>query len=335
MICGEPIAECMYGWGHVLRLYQSHLEIQGKLYALSDLLNFKPSYHHVLGISSMRLELQFVSGTIVVRGVADIGSALNLIFYLNTWNDATVALMPKGLSEASQEPFSDDQISQPLVLTDAPRERFWEYDAHDHPTTLVDLSESLDATDPALRLSLPLSLPPPAQPPFAVSWTDELYAEHDQCLQRLQVEREIRFYGFDVAALAKRLRDESLVPIMISLPLHEGEVAYYRTEVRLFDEFSGTEKRTKAKDQGTLLLTNQRMIYLGQKRRIMLGYAHLLQIEHVKGALVLSTEYWPKKQFFGMQQPLECAMYLEHALHCFQQSNSSAYVQTQAFNMPS
>jgi hypothetical protein len=145
----------------------------------------------------------------------------------------------------------------------------------------------------------------------------------------LQTEREIRFYGFDAAALAKRLRDEPLVRIEVSIVLDDGECAHYRTEAQLFD--AEKQAKSKAKDQGTLILTNHRMIYLGQKRHILLGYEQILQVEHVKGALVLSAEYWTRKQSFGMQHPLECAMYLERILQCFQQTFSSAYAQTQEF----
>lgn len=345
MICGEPIVECVYGWGHVLRLYPDHLEIQGKLYSLSDLRNFEPSYRHILGVSSMRLELQFVAAIIVVRGIADIGLALKLIAYLNTWNDATIALTRKELYEASQLSFPTMQAPQQLILSASKQTSFWEYDAHEQSTELVDVPVSSAAMDTEQELSRPLSFSPmeplkepleePSEPSLP-AWTAERYRQHDQRLRRLQVEREIRFYGFDAAALAKRLRDEPLAPISVPVPLHEGEIAYYRTEARLFDEFSSTEKRAKAKakDQGALILTNQRMLYLGQKRHIMLGYERVLLVEHVKGALVLSTEYWTRKQFFGMQYPLECAMYLEHALHNFQPTFPSAYVQTQAFDLP-
>jgi hypothetical protein len=340
VICGEPLAECVYGWGHVLRLYPEHLEIQGKSYALSDLLNFKPTYRCILGVASMRLELQFVAGTVVVRGMADIGLALKFINYLNTWNDATVALTRQELYEATQLPFPVvARTPKQLVLSASEQESFWEYDAHDQPTVLVDAPDPADPPEimeTSRGLSLPLSLPPAAQSLSPVPWTDEHYLQHDQRLQSLQVEREIRFYGFDAAALAKRLRDEPLAPISVSVSLHASEVAYYRAEVRLFDEFSSATKRakSKAKDQGTLLLTNQRIIYLGQKRHMMFGYERVLQVEQAKGALVLSTEYWTKKQFFCMQHPLECAMYLEHLLHCFQQIIPSAYVQTQAFDIP-
>ena len=178
---------------------------------------------------------------------------------------------------------------------------------------------------------LSLSLPSILEPQTILPWTEDNYHQHDQRLKRLQVEREIRFYGFDAAALAKRLRDEPLEHIEVSIALPDGEFAHYRTEVQLFD----AEKyaKSKAKDQGMLILTNRRMIYLGQKRNIVLGYERILLIEHVKGALVLSTEYWARKQSFSMQHPLECAMYLERILQCFQQTFSSTYAQTQALDV--
>jgi hypothetical protein len=272
----------------------------------------------------MRLVLQFATGTVVVRGMADIGLALKLIAYLDTWNATTMAMPCQEIHGASQLSLSPPPPQ--LAIASPMPERFWEY-AVDDPSTRV--AEPVKRTDSLHGLSVPL--PAIEVPQTILPWTEDNYHQHDQHLKHLQAEREIRFYGFDAAALAKRLRDEPLEHIEVSIPLQDGEFAHYHTEVQLFD----AEKyaKSKAKDQGTLILTNRRMIYRGQKRHIVLGYERVLLIEQVKGALVLSSEYWTKKQSFSMQHPLECAMYFERILQCFQQTVSSTRAQTQALDV--
>ncbi|GHO87890.1 hypothetical protein [Dictyobacter formicarum] len=323
---GEPIVECVYGWGQILQLYPDHVDIQGTSYSLHDLINFKPVYRRIMGVPSMRLELQFISGIVVIRGIADISLALKVIAYLHTWSGVHLRYSVEEVHVTPELPARATAVArtpQPLVLSEGEQERFWEYDAHDQPTVaagpfdaVVDGEAETIASSGMTSPMVPLTLDAVTSWP----WTDERHREHLQRRQRLQREREVRFYGFDVEALAKSLQTEPLPQIAVPAVLLDGECAHYCTEARLCDDPPGDGKRARAKvkDQGRLILTNLRLIYLGQQRHITLGYEHMLQYSHVPGAVMVSTTYWRRQQFFVMRRPLECAMYLEHIWRHFQ-----------------
>lgn len=344
---GEQIAECVYGWGQVLRLYPNHVDIHGNTYALSELINFKPVYRRVMGVPSMRLELQFSSGAVTIRGIADIPMALKFIAYLNKWSAVTVTFSVEEINElqaakalrALPPPqLLHERTPRPLVLSDATQERFWEYDANDQPTTVVGpFDASVVHTDPqgtdtlfrghATETSQTLDAVP------SWPWTGARHLEHKQRLKRLQVEREMRFHGFDIEALAQQLHTQPLPHLVVPTRLLAGEVAHYCSAARISDEPPDETRRgkTRVKDHGTLILTNLRIIYLGQKRQIVLGHERVLQASHVPGAIVLATEYWTRQQFFVMSRPLECAMYLEYILQHFQNTVPPICLQVQDY----
>lgn len=363
---GEPIVECVYGWGHILRLYPDHLDIEDASYALRDLINFKPMYRRIMGVASMRLDLQFSSGVVVIRGIADISLALKVMAYLNTWSAVTVAFSVEELSSVpelllpapientprlltgpdefrpleARDVATDQQLCEtvtalqatalpplndlPLVLSDRNQERFWEYDANEQSTTVVGpfdavvdskqdssggQSTGVTTSQFAVTLEAVISWP----------WTDERHLQHKQRLKRLQTERELRFYGFDRETLIQRLRDEPLPQLRVPARLLPGEIAHYCTSARLCDESltGGRRAKLRVKDQGTLILSDRRLLYLGRKRQIVLEYERVLQASHVPDAVVISADYWNKPQFFSMRRSLECAMYLEQILQNF------------------
>src|SRR5579863_7061066 len=79
-----PIAECMFGWGQVFRLYSDMLDVQGKRYFLKDLTHIRPIYRHVMGVDSVRLELRFGKKQVTLRGIAAIDEAQKVIDYLTS-----------------------------------------------------------------------------------------------------------------------------------------------------------------------------------------------------------------------------------------------------------
>ncbi|GCF11136.1 hypothetical protein [Dictyobacter arantiisoli] len=332
----EPIVECAYGWGQVLRLYPERMEVQGKSYSLSELSNFKPTYRRILGMPSMRLELQFGDKTVIARGIADIALGLKLIGYLHAWSQTAITCTLDEIPAIQKPPAQQlltERTPRPLVLSPStaatPQGHFWEYNAHEKPT--VSTPSYHGAVD-TLQVSrgivqgenAPASTTLDAVPSWP--WTDERHLQHKQRLKLLQAEREIRFYGFAIEALALRLRNEPLPQLSVPVQMIAGECAHYRTEARVNDEPPREGKRVRTRDHGTLILTNLRLIYLGKKRHIILGYEHILQTAQVPGAVVISSEYWERQQFFIMRRPLECAMYLEHILQCFQRTFFPAYL---------
>src|SRR5438105_1588497 len=79
-----PIAECAFGWGQTFRLYQQYIDVNGTHYALSDLTHLRPVYQHILGISSVRLELRFGKKRVILRGIAALEDARKAIDYLTS-----------------------------------------------------------------------------------------------------------------------------------------------------------------------------------------------------------------------------------------------------------
>ena len=78
-------------------------------------------------------------------------------------------------------------------------------------------------------------------------------------------------------------------------------------------------------DQGMLILTSRRVIYIGRKGQVMLDYSNLLHVSRLRGAIALQADQWQKQHIFAMRRPLECAMYLEYILQRLQEKVTSTY----------
>jgi hypothetical protein len=107
-----------------------------------------------------------------------------------------------------------------------------------------------------------------------------------------------------------------------------GEVAHYSTEALLCGEpLPGAtgrgRSRYRAKDQGTLILTNRRVIYLGRLRQVSLSYEHLHEVTHTHHMIGFLTSNGNRRQRFEVPRPLEVTMYLE----CVLQRNEFAIPQ--------
>jgi hypothetical protein len=225
------------------------------------------------------------------------------------------------------------------------QERFWRYDSSDSLPTAS--TQGLHASSPDTPIA-PTIAPPetitttaapstdPTDPPRttpiiynadpAWPWLDEDQRRRAHRLKSLQVEREQRLHGFDVEAFAKRLSTEPLQPITVPLRLHPAERAYYCVDASLCAEplrvVRHSKRRYSLKDHGKLILTDQRIIYLGRKRQIVVTYNHLLQVVQLPDAMAVFAEYWAKRQYFAMQRPLACVMYLNRLLRDYQQTLS-------------
>ncbi|HZR42208.1 MAG TPA: hypothetical protein VFB12_18965 [Ktedonobacteraceae bacterium] len=84
MLREQPMVECMYGWRRVLRLYQDYLDLNGRCYALNELVYTNPVYRRMLGISSIRLELHFRNEVVVLRGMVAVEKVQAIVRYLNS-----------------------------------------------------------------------------------------------------------------------------------------------------------------------------------------------------------------------------------------------------------
>ncbi len=331
MISYTPIVECKYGWGRVLRLYRDGLDLEGVYYALSELERVFPTYHRVLGVSSARLELQFKHRRLIIRGIADVLLAQKIVDYITRGSVVTESIEVLR-SECTTTTFK--QIPEPeSAFTLSAVHYFWEYDANDMPTT-VEVIPALSASPRSnVRMHSPSQILRSSQSALSCTepWPAMLDSERVQRLKRLQAERELRVYGFDVQALSQRLYNGPLPLVLAPLHLFAGETAHYSIEANLCGEATSpsSPERRQIKDRGKLVLTNRRFIYLGRNRQVILEYEKILRVSCLSGAITLSIEHVPRSQFFEMRRPLECSFYLKRLLEDAQLSQYSRKIVSQ------
>ncbi|MEO8973942.1 MAG: hypothetical protein ABI406_20330 [Ktedonobacteraceae bacterium] len=347
-----PIAVCMFGWGQEFRLYSDSLDVQGKCYLLQDLTHIRPVYQHIMGVDSVRLELRFGKKQVTLRGIAAIDEVQKAIDYLTSQYleiaqasaNAPGTGMLRGWTRERKTQFKTIpklglpaiQQSDPNALDDT---------VGDAPAELVPaiidgfLDSTLGIQTGALGLPLEdietldddcwnneICLQEFAQAPTAKvetptpNWQRFRQEQRERRQHRLYVERSLREHGFDVERLARKLKEEPLPVIAVPVRLQDGEYACYSVDTTLCGEPIGESIRYTypAKDHGTLILTNLRMIYMGRKSQIVLDYGRLLHVSRLRGAVAFQATHWYRREIFEVRRPLECAMYIEAILKRFQ-----------------
>ncbi|MBV9257724.1 MAG: hypothetical protein JO215_06870 [Ktedonobacteraceae bacterium] len=152
------------------------------------------------------------------------------------------------------------------------------------------------------------------QPRWFTGVTKEL---RQRRMRRIQAERARREHGFDVEQLALRLQALTLPQVYVPTRLLTGECAHYCTDATVCEEpFSTTRQSSvyRVKDQGMLILTNRRMIYIGRRRQLVLDYSRLLHVSRLQGAIAVVGQNWAQRELFEVRFPLECTMYLDAIL---------------------
>lgn len=296
------VAECRYGWGQLLRLYQDAFDMGGVVYQLSEVERIESRQHRRFGIVSTRLDLYVNGSHLVLRGIVERTAVERIVRYVTNWY-------------AMRTPLVDDQNAcraectplSPAFPTSGPLDSgfYWEYSpgGGDEPSPAVPMTLSgsnWHYCDPALE--------------------EELRRQRRYRLKRLQSERSLREHGFDVEALARRLCESPLPHLQVPPRLQAGEVAHYSTEAVLCDEV--TAGKPSLRDQGILILTNKRIIFLGHKRQLVLRYEQLFNFAQLPGTVEVFAAHWNRRQLFEMPRPLECCMYLEQILRRTQQSTT-------------
>jgi hypothetical protein len=303
----EPIIECVYGWGQVMRLYDDHLDIGGTCYPLHDLIAIHSNYYHVVGVPSARLELCFKQKRVVLRGIAAIEIAQRTASYLGAFcrlQTPEVALplvdnvhldLPQWVTGAAKELRHTDDVRQVGIIQ--------------RTTTAAVMRPRMTddySIEPQKRI-LSFKLP---------RWQCIWYERRQRRMKRIQAERARREHGFDVEQLAQRLQAETLPQVYVPTRLLTGEFAHYCTHTTLCEEpLSGAKQASYCvKDQGMLIFTDRRMIYIGRRRQLVLDYSRLLHVSRLPGAIAVLSESWAKRELFEVQFPLECTMYLDAIL---------------------
>ncbi len=140
---------------------------------------------------------------------------------------------------------------------------------------------------------------------------------------RLQYPRAVRVhseYSWSRRVM-RHFKRGDLPPVPVPVRLPAGEYACYSTEATLCGEcvLEPAGPMYPTRDHGLLILTNRRLMYIGRKSQILLGYTRLFHVSRLSGAVAFLADYWHKREIFVMRHPLECVMCLERILHQFRQ----------------
>ncbi len=293
-----PIAACTYGWGKEFRLYHDYLYAGGKRYMLNELTGIHPTYQHVLGISSVRLELHFGKKKVTLRGIAAIEEAQKAIDYLMLhYLGRGQGSFTSRTSEAGRWRWTRE-VQAPLEVS--PQVQNW------LPHYELATPQEPDARQQAQAQVTTLKLETP-------KWQRFRQEQRERRQRRLHTERVLREHGFDVERLAQQLKQETLPEVDVPIRLRIGERAHYMTDATLCGEPIGGElcSTYPARDHGMLILTNKRMVFLGRKSQVVLDYADLVVVYRLRGAVAFEAEHWQKREIFEVRRPLECTMYID------------------------
>lgn len=326
----EPVVVYAYGWGQIFRLYTDSCEANGVSYELKHLLSVQPAYHHFLGVHSAQLILRFKEQTLVLRGIAEVELARKAVAYLETWinpEQEEIVLHTKEsfrVSPMEEDIYTDDApasiIATPITPTysstnasASTRLTMTSTDEIHNKHGVQEIGEiDEEIRDYAQASTTPIEIPP-VRRVRVVPYSGRLRSIHAQSVGQ---ERRI-----DAERLAQRLQTETLPHVPVPLRLLVGEYAHYTAEATLCGEPLGEALQYSytVKDQGMLILTNRRMIYIGRRSQIVMEYARCLHVSRVRGMIAFRAEHWNKREFFEVRRPLECTVYLECILQRYAQ----------------
>jgi hypothetical protein len=283
-----PIVEGTCGWGRLFQLYPDHLRVHGVVYELHHLTQIRPIYRSLLGLPSARLELTFGQQRVILRGIAAVEDVRKMVDYLQRTCPQARLLAVPGHEPAPTD--SQRTSADPAETAAPPTER-------ETPTALM-------------RTLAP------------TGWQMARRELLQRRQARLQEERERR-QEITLSRQGGRrspLKDP-LPPVQVPVRLAFGERAYYCCQATLCNEqlrpFAPPEEAVR--DHGLLILTDRRLIYLGRRCQILLGYDHVLQVIRQRNGVAFLADHWRRRELFTMRRPLECVLCLEKLLWRFQQ----------------
>lgn len=301
----EPLVTCTYGWGRCARLYTNWLDADGIQHDLETLVDLQVQYQRFLGITSARLVVHFKTEIVVLRGVAEIAGAQTMEDYLRARLLELYPAPPLLLAAPIPAPPISDAI---------PQSQFWVYDADE---TAPNDNESPGEQIIAETLPAQEQLPVTPQETLEEPLQQGIQEHHHVRLRRLRSERIGRENGFDVQELALYLKTSALQPVEVPTALSSDETAYYRTEATLCGEPDGSifavrnRFKYRSKDQGILVLTDKRFLYIGRSHRISHRYKHLREVIRTRRFIRVVVDDQEHYQQFEVSRPLEVKMYLE------------------------
>lgn len=279
----ELLMECAYDWGKVFRLYRDQVQIHDTTFALSDLLAVEPTYHRFMGVSSARLILQFKGQTITLRGIAEVDALRQAVVFL----DACA--------------LHHDSAIEPIT----------EYIPSLYDATIQQKQRKDDVSQELTR--------PVATPPIQRKRSQQTNETN------LQATRSLREHHADIKLLVQRFKERPLPTVPVPLRLQHDEYALYAIPATICQEIAahvgnGRPSSTfEPKDQGMLIFTSRRVIYMGRTGQLTTDYARLLRVSYQQDSVTIHTEHWHEGNVFAVRRPLECSIYLEAIIEWFRE----------------
>lgn len=343
----QALLNCTFGWGKTCSLYDDSIEIAGKSYDLRDLTSIHPSYRSFFGVSSARLELSFGLHRLVLRGIADLETAHQIVSHLQpycstapqvahtrlkssrgrtlaraqakAWErtnklPAVLNASSGSASRATETPGASQHVPAP-----AQESTFVEEPPTDEPLSLAALPKA-PLTDRSLtpgetleafvRIAHNLSTyasPLPTmlwQPPHTPRLQPPLHSIH--LIPPHQ--------KFDSCSMPVPVVKSSVLPVIhVPVRLQYGEYAHYSIGAALCsDRISRAVGATYPPvDQGLLILTNRRVLYLGKRCQFTLAYTHLWYVSLLRSAIALHIERQFRRIIIELEHPREWASRVE------------------------
>lgn len=321
----QAIVVCAFGWGKEFRLYRETLYVCNKAYRLVRLTQVRLVTQQALGVASARLELRFGRETVNLRGIAAVDDARRAAEYLLSWC---------GVGE-------QDRARKPRLPAtgDAPPHKAPQIPPNNHAET-----QSLPLRPAEVKrrgeASLPGGTSPPPLRPADAQGEDDVAGMNKKGLPALKFHEQLTrpvdtphlftlrmhkephtgkglLSGWRRERMTEQLaRADVLSPIAVPVRLQDGEHAYYCSRATRCGEPIKETLRTTypAQDHGLLIMTNQRLLFIGRKSQLVLDYVHMLHISRLEGTLAFEADHWQKRAIFSMPQPETCAARLEAIL---------------------
>jgi hypothetical protein len=342
----QALLNCTFGWGKTCRLYYDSIEVAGKSYDLKDLTSIHPSYRIVLGIPSARLELSFGLDHLVLRGIADLDIARLMVSHLqpycsttpHTAHTRTRSSRARNLARAQARAW--EPTNKLPAIIDSPAKAPRSLSADDSPTyanTANDkptFAEEPPTDEPILLAAVPKA--PVEDTSLTPSETLEAFAQLASNLSTYasplpttlwQPPHTPRFQPplhsvhlippnqkFDSNSIPVPTVKSSVLPIIhVPVRLQHGECAHYSIGATLCsDRISSSARATyPLLDQGLLILTNRRVLYIGKRCQFTLAYSHLWYVSLLRTSIALHIEGQFRRIIIELEHAHEWASRIE------------------------
>ncbi len=126
----------------------------------------------------------------------------------------------------------------------------------------------------------------------------------------------------------------------LNVQLLQNEKTHYYTKTRLVEEravrqyiggggkyirggLSESHGELREIDSGELVLTNQRLIFNGTKRKIEYNLSKIIVVEEHTDAVGIGASNKSKTQFYVISEPHKCAEYIKFAISLYQESTDT------------